>query len=95
MVAMATSLAHLDPHLTHDSLGPSEPTTQTTSGSVQRFCTDDRSVLALYSGTPTPPVKMPLPMGHLGPYLIHGSLGPTKSLTQTASRSVQPLLRVH
>ena len=28
----------LDPHLIHDSLGPSEPTTETASRSVQLFC---------------------------------------------------------
>jgi len=29
------------------------------------------------------------------PHLIHGSLGPLESLTQTASRSVQPFLKAH
>jgi len=32
-------------------------------------------------------------MGDLNAHLIHGSLDPPKSLTQTASRSVQPFLQ--
>jgi len=39
------------------------------------------------------PSKLPLLMGGSGPHLIHGSLGPTKSSTQTASWSVQPFLQ--
>jgi len=31
-------LVPVDPHLMYDSLGPSEPTTQTAFGSVQPFC---------------------------------------------------------
>ena len=42
---------------------------------------------------PLSPSKLPLPMGDLDPHLTHGSLGPPKSLTQTASRSVQPFLQ--
>jgi len=38
------------------------------------------------------PSKLPLPMGDLDPHLIHGSLGPPVSSTQTASRSLQPFL---
>jgi len=34
---MATSLSTVDPHLTHDSYGQSDPTTQTASRSVQPF----------------------------------------------------------
>jgi len=44
-------------------------------------------------GRPIPPSKLPLPMGDLDPHLIRGSQGPTKSSTQTASRSVQPFLQ--
>ena len=40
---------------------------------------------------PFPP-KLPLPMGDLDPHLIHASLGPPESSTQTAARSVQPFL---
>ena len=37
LVAMATSLSTSGPHLTHDSLGLSKPTTQTASRSVHPF----------------------------------------------------------
>jgi len=39
------------------------------------------------------PSKLPLPTGDLDLHLIHGSLGPPESSTQTASRSVQPFLQ--
>jgi len=42
LVAMATSFTTSGPHLTHDSLGPSEPTTQTGSQTIQQFSKDDR-----------------------------------------------------
>jgi len=45
-----------------------------------------------YSGRPFPK-KLPLPIGGAGPHLIHGSLGPPKSSTQTPSRSVQLFLQ--
>jgi len=35
----------------------------------------------------------PFPWGDLNPHLIHSPLGPAKSSTQTASRSVQPFLQ--
>ena len=41
------------------------------------------------------PSKLLLPMGDLDPHLIHGSLGPPKSSTQTASQLVQPFCRAH
>jgi len=48
-------MGDLEPHLTHDSLGPSEPTTQTTFWSVQPFCTDDRRVSLYFTmGRPFP-----------------------------------------
>jgi len=34
-------------------------------------------------------------MGDMNPNLIHGSLGPPESSTQTASRSIQPFCRAH
>ena len=43
------------------------------------------------TGCPFPP-KLPLCLGDLDPHLIHGSLDPPESSTQTASRSVQPFL---
>jgi len=81
----------LGPRLTHDSLGPSEPTNRTSSPSVQLFLHWWlQSVPILYSGTPLSPSKLPLPMGDLDPHLIHGSLGPSKSSIQMAFQSVQP-----
>ena len=41
------------------------------------------------------PSKLPIRMGALHPYLIHGSLGSPQSTTQTTSRSVQPFCRAH
>jgi len=97
MVAMATSLSTARPHLTHNSYGPSEPKTQRASRSVQPFLHRwPQSVLILYNWTPLSPSKLPLPMGEgLDPYLRHGSFGPPKSSTKTASRSVQPFCRAH
>ena len=40
----------------------------------------------------TYPKNLPIPMGHLGPHLIHGSLDRPGPTAQTASRSVQPFL---
>jgi len=67
LVAMATSSTPLDPHLTHDSLGPPESTTQTASRSVQSFLhtTDDRRV---YFTTGRPfPLKIAPSHGDLDP----------------------------
>jgi len=50
------------------------------------------SSCSLQWATP-PPKKLPLPIGDLDPQLIHGSLGPLKSTTQTVSRSFQPFLQ--
>jgi len=44
-------------------------------------------------GRPFSPKNLPLPMGDLNPYLIHGPLCRPKSSTKTASRSVQPFLQ--
>jgi len=51
------------PHLTHDCLGPSEPTTQMASLLVKSFLRRWlQSVPMLYNGTPLSPSKLPLPM---------------------------------
>lgn len=34
--------------------------------------------------------KVPLPLGDMGPHLMHGSLDPPDSKSQTSSQSVQP-----
>jgi len=39
------------------------------------------------------PLKLPLSMERSGPNLIHGSLDPPESSTQTASRSIEPFLQ--
>jgi len=44
-------------------------------------------------GRPFSPQNCPFPLGNLDTHLIHGSLGPPESTTQTASRSVQPFLQ--
>jgi len=64
------------PHLTHDSLGLSMPTTETASRSVQPFLHRwPQSVPILCNGTPLPPQNCPFPWRGSGPRLIHGSLG--------------------
>jgi len=81
-----------EPHLIHDSLGPSERNNQMASRLV-RTC-DRRVSLYFAMGHPFP-LKITASHGDLDPYLIHGSLGPPKSSTQMASRSVQPFCRAH
>jgi len=80
LVAMATSLSIARPHLTHDSCGPSEPTTKWHLDRFSRCCTDDCRVSLYFTvGRPFPPSKLPLPWPEL--------------LTQTASESVQQFLQ--
>jgi len=52
-----------------------------------------QKVPILYNGRPIPQ-NCPS-HGGSGPHLIHGSLGPPESWTQTASRSLQPFCRAH
>jgi len=60
----------------------------------RRLCTDDHRVSLYFTmGRPFSPKNLPLPVEDLDPHLIHGSLGPPKSSTQTAVRSVQPFLQ--
>ena len=47
----------MDPHLTHDSLGPSEPTTQRAS----QFSSDVFAQVTVQRDAPSP-TKLPLPM---------------------------------
>jgi len=44
---------------------------------------------------PFPPPNCPFPWGDADSHLVHGSLGPLESSTQTISRSVQPFLQAH
>jgi len=46
-----------------------------------------QSVHILYNGSPVSNSKLPLSMWGSGLYVIHGSLGPPESSTETASRS--------
>jgi len=67
---------------------------QTASRSVQPFLHSSRqSVPILYNGPPFLPTKFPLPVRDLVSRLLYGSLGPPKSSTQAASRSVQLFLQ--
>jgi len=87
-------MGDLESHLTHDSLGPSEPITQMASRSVLSFLHNDHRVSLYFTmGRTFPPSKLLLTMGDLDPHLTHGSLGPPESSTQRASRSVQPFLQ--
>jgi len=74
----------------HASLGP-DVKSQTASRSVQAFLhSSQQGVTILYNRLPRPPQNCRFPWGDLDPHLIHGSLGPSESTTQTASRSLQP-----
>jgi len=53
-----------------------------------------QEVAILYNGPPLPPPLKIVPcMGDLNPHLMHGSLGPTESTSQMASRWVQLFLQ--
>jgi len=79
-------------HLIYDSLDQSEPTTQTVSPPFRLFCADDRRVSIYFTMGRPSHSKLPFPTWDVDLYLIHGSLSPPESSTQTASRSVQPFL---
>jgi len=69
------------PHLIHDSLGVSEPTTQTASRLNQPFLhSSAQGVRILYNGPPLGPSKLPLPMGDLDPSSKTRFFGPTRVL---------------
>jgi len=76
-------------------LGPIQSASQTASRSVQPFLHISRQrVPILYNGPPfLSPLKIAPSFGDLHPRLIHASLGPLVSTTQTTSRSVQPFLQ--
>ena len=73
------------PHPTRESLGASEPTTQTAFRSVQPFFIDDRIVSLYFTMGRLFHLKITPSHGGSGPHLVHGSLGPPESSTQTAS----------
>jgi len=83
-------------HVTHDALGPCEPTTKTAPRSVQPCLHRwPQTVPILYNGLPVFPSKLSLPTLASGPHVIHGSLGPTQSGTQMATWSFQLFCRAH
>jgi len=95
--------APTDCHLTHDSLGnPWEvgpirarnQNSNSTSSAVLHIW--PQSAPILYNGTPLPNSKCSFPWGiwSLDTHVIYGSLGPSDSSTDTASRSVQPFCGV-
>ena len=88
-------MGDLDPDITNDFLGPSEPTTQMASRLVEhRFCTGDCRVSLYFTvGCPFPTQNCHFPWGNLDLHLIQRFPGPPKSSTQTASRSVQQFLQ--
>jgi len=57
------------------------------------FCTDDHRVSPYFTTGLPWPLKIAPSHGDLDAHLIHGSLGPPESSTQTASWSVQPFLQ--
>jgi len=84
--------APLEPHLAHDSYGPSEPINHNPNGNSigsAVFAQGTAECPTRYNGTPLSPQHCFFPWG-CGPHLIHGSLGPPESSSQTASWSVQP-----
>jgi len=86
------SLAPVDSHVTHDSMGQFEPTTQQCLDRFSRFCTDYRVSLYFTIGLPIPPKIAPSHGGY-GPHLTRSSLGPPESSNETVFRSVQPFLQ--
>ena len=83
------------PYGIYGSLDPPESKSQTASRSVQPFCTDHcRASLYVEMDRPAPQNCL-LPWEYLDSYVIHDSLGPHESSTQTASRSVQPFMQCY
>jgi len=56
-------------------------------------CIDRQTGPEMSRAGPLSPSKLSLHVRGSGPHLIYGSLGPTESKSQTASRSVQPFWR--
>jgi len=81
-------------HLTHCSLAHPSPQPKRHLDRFSLFCTDNGRVSLYFTmARPFHPAsKLLLPMGDVDPHLIHNSLGPSESSTQTTSRSLQPFL---
>ena len=80
----AFAWGNLEPHIIHGSKS------QTASQSVQPFLDSSAQNILYNRPLLPPPSKLPFPMRGSGSHLIHRSLGPPESSTQTASRSVEP-----
>jgi len=78
------------PRVTHDALGPCEPTTQTAPRSVHPCLhrVECPYVLLWFACFP-----LKIAPSHDGRNVIHGSLGPPESCTQMATWSFQPFLQ--
>jgi len=88
LVAMAKSLSTSGPYLTHDFYGPSEPHSPNgisiCSAVFAQMTAECRYSLQWDAPFPT---KFASSRGGSGPRLMHGSLGPPESSTQTTSPS--------
>ena len=93
----------LHPHLTHYSLGTSNPTIQMASQSVQPFLhRRQQNVPVLYNGMPVSPLKIaPYHGGDLDLCLIRSSLGQLEHIDRfshfwaTVCKTVRPMLSDH
>jgi len=81
------------PHLTHHSLGPSEPITKRHLDRFSRFCTDDHRVSLYFTMGHPFPLKIAPSHVAIWTHLIHGFQGPPESSTHTASRLVWSFLQ--
>jgi len=78
-------------HVTRDTFGPRELTTQTAPRSVQPSLHRwPRSASIVYNGLPVSPSKFPPSHVGIWPHEIRGSLGPPESGTQVVTWSFQP-----
>jgi len=83
---LAIPTGDLEPHLTRDSLGPSEPKRHLERFS--RFCTDDRRVSLYFTMVCLFPLKIascPLAMGVSGPHVIRAAVGMGIPVTATVT----------
>jgi len=90
--------ANVHPNLINASLAHLSPHPNRHIDRFSRFCTAHaRESLYFTMGCSFshPFSPLPLCMGDLNPNLIHSSLGPPESITQMASRSIQPFCRAY
>jgi len=76
------------PYLIHASSGQRKSTIKTliSIGSAV-YTTSQQRTAILHNQPPFSPYNCPFLCGYLDPHLIHGSMGPPESSTQTASAS--------